>query len=1170
MKNKWNLLLIVAAFAFSLAGCQDAPAVVTSTAVARSTVETAEPLPTAVPLAKSGLFISEILLGVPGGNQEEFIELYNAGAEPVELQGYSLWYRLRDNQDEQPLYTWEDSALIPGQGHYLLVREGHDFGLMPDALFSTALYEGNGGLALRDAGGSAVDQVGWGAEAPAGYVAGSPIMPEISGGSLERLPGGDAGNGLTTGSNDTDFMLTAAPNPQNSGSDPTPLPEQRLAIRLAGPKAVAPLEEFETLIIVENLTGEEAAEVHVSIPVSPDYTVVALPEGAVVENGRFQFTIPQLPAGAVHESRYTLQAPLSYSDTHVSGYYAEAEGGLAAFGMPFLLPVQGGTLPINVTRDLVGNVVTVEGIATMYTGGFFAGSSTKFYVEDETGGIQVYVPGGLGADNVAIGDQVRVVGEIETYRDSLELVPASPADVEIMARAVAEPQPSPITILDNENNDAVLGRLNVIEGTVSRIEEFSYSYEVDLTDGQGQSTLVYIEKDTGVTPEPLDLGKMYRIIGISEFYSGYRQLKPRLQTDIAEIFPPVLLLELEAVNSVTPGDLITYTLTAVNHTTAPLTTVQITAVPPTHATVTEILNDGELADDQIIWTIPELAGDGAETAVQFIAQVEAEAAVAFPAASATADQWPEPAVTQPFLTFVGSGVPIWAIQGPGEASPYVRSTVTTNGVVTAVFPELGGFWLQEMETDDDPATSAGVFVLLEPLPAGLAAGDSVQVTGRVREVSGQTLIQPAEATAVVSRSTGNALPAAVPYNPPADPAEALLYNEALEGMLVTLSGPAVAIAPTTKYGESVLVYQAWGVTELPRTAAAGYTIMVDDGSAVAHADASTLPYTIAKGDVVTALTGPLAFTFDNYKIEPLAVPEIVESERPLPTLPAPAPDEITIATFNVENLFDNKEPNPADPPKPSRAVYQTKLNRLADVIVALGAPTILGLQEVENLGVLEDLAALEQLADFQYQPYLIEGTDERGIDVAYLVRGDLAVVDGVAAYPAPEGLTSRPPLVLTATINLESGPETLVVLNNHFTSLAAGEAATEPRRTAQAAWNVTLVTQILAANPEAQIVVLGDLNSFYQTLPLDTLQNGGLAHAFDSIGPDEALPYTYIFEGKTQSLDHILMTPNLFARLGSVDALHINADFPLPLPDAASPRRVSDHDPLLVRFSFSH
>jgi predicted extracellular nuclease len=161
-------------------------------------------------------------------------------------------------------------------------------------------------------------------------------------------------------------------------------------------------------------------------------------------------------------------------------------------------------------------------------------------------------------------------------------------------------------------------------------------------------------------------------------------------------------------------------------------------------------------------------------------------------------------------------------------------------------------------------------------------------------------------------------------------------------------------------------------------------------------------------------------------------------------------------------------------------------------------------------------------------------------------------------------------LVLTATVQLESGSETLYVLNNHFTSLSAGEAATEPRRTAQAAWNVTLIQQIRAANPDAQIVVLGDLNSFYQTLPLDTLQNAGLAHAFDVLGEDEALPYTYIFAGKTQSLDHILMTRNLFDRVGSVDALHINADFPLPLPDDASPHHVSDHDPLVVRFSFSH
>jgi predicted extracellular nuclease len=527
-------------------------------------------------------------------------------------------------------------------------------------------------------------------------------------------------------------------------------------------------------------------------------------------------------------------------------------------------------------------------------------------------------------------------------------------------------------------------------------------------------------------------------------------------------------------------------------------------------------------------------------------------------------------MTRPFLTFVGSGVPIWAIQGDGETSPYVRSIVTTDGVVTAVFPELGGFWMQEIDTDDDPATSAGIFVLAEPLPDGLAAGDGVQLTGKVREASGQTLIQLSAPDALAILSSGNPLPEPAAYNPPADPAEALAYNESLEGMWVTLDGPAVAIAPTTKYGEYVLVDQDRGVDRVTRPEEVGFLIFVDDGSSAAHEDASTLPYTIARGDVVDGLTGPLAFTFDNYKIEPVAVPEIVRGERPVSALPEPGTDEITIATFNVENFFDNMDPHPSSPPKPGKTAYATKLHKLAEAIVAMGAPTIIGMQEVENIGVLEDLVAQEPLAAYQYRPYLIEGTDARGIDVGYLVRGDQAVVDGVAAYPAPEGLTSRPPLVITVTVNLASGPETITVLNNHFTSMSAGEAATEPRRTAQAAWNVTLVQQLLADDPEAQIVVLGDLNSFYQTPPLDTLQNAGLAHAYDIFGEEEALPYTYIYQGKTQSLDHILMTRNLYGRLGSVDVLHINADYPLPLPDDTSPHRVSDHDPLVVRLSFSH
>ena len=185
------------------------------------------------------------------------------------------------------------------------------------------------------------------------------------------------------------------------------------------------------------------------------------------------------------------------------------------------------------------------------------------------------------------------------------------------------------------------------------------------------------------------------------------------------------------------------------------------------------------------------------------------------------------------------------------------------------------------------------------------------------------------------------------------------------------------------------------------------------------------------------------------------------------------------------------------------------------------------------------------------------------------MRGDVATVDGFSSHPGPDELTSRPPLVLTTTVQLASGPQTITLINNHFLSLSAGEEATEPQRAAQAAWNVTLVEQILADDPLAQVVVLGDLNSFYQTLPLDTLQAGGLRHVFEfALAAGEDLPYTYIFEGKTQALDHILLTEGLFARVTAVTPLHINADYPLADPADTSARHVSDHDPLVVRLSF--
>ncbi|MCA9989249.1 MAG: hypothetical protein KDE59_33315, partial [Anaerolineales bacterium] len=163
-------------------------------------------------------------------------------------------------------------------------------------------------------------------------------------------------------------------------------------------------------------------------------------------------------------------------------------------------------------------------------------------------------------------------------------------------------------------------------------------------------------------------------------------------------------------------------------------------------------------------------------------------------------------------------------------------------------------------------------------------------------------------------------------------------------------------------------------------------------------------------------------------------------------------------------------------------------------------------------------------------------------------------------------VTSRPPLVLELQVTLNGNSLKLFVINNHFSSLAGGEEATEPRRTAQAAWNVSLLQEIQSREPEAMVAIMGDLNSYYDSLPLDTLREAGLVHVFEG-NVDEDRLYSYIYLGESETLDHILVTPGLLALMDDVEAVHINADFPVPISGDPSAQRSSDHDPIVAIFT---
>lgn len=1116
------------------------------------------------------ILISEVLAGVEGNNNLEFIELYNTSpTQAVNLQGWTLWYQLEKEKDERILYRWTATAVVPPQGHFLLGRSGEEFEIAPDVYFDTPLAPSRGGLLLRGPDDARGDSLGWGSD-PQKYGESERAPAMTRGVSLERKPGGDGGNMVDSGNNRRDFILRDQPQPQNAGSRVTPLKEEYLEVSLAAPDVVEPGSEFQYTFEVSNQTGHALRDVEGEIPLPAELEIVETDPSLSLQDHLVVWRADELAPGETRRMHISVRSPWTYISTKTSNYFVKAENWRApVYGGPARTTIAGGSIPVDTARTLIGKEVAVEGIATMYTGGYYAGSgNTKFYVADGTAGVQVWVPKGQNKVDVQIGDRVRVQGEIQLYRGAVELVVHDLNNVEVKEESAVDIplDPLDVSIKKAANDESLAGRLVEVEGKVVRSEEFTYSYELDLASDTAQTLTLYVDKNTDMTTEAVEVGDRYQAQGILEIRDSRLQLYPRLQRDLVKVYPPVLRLTMDAPNTVKPGESFTGKLTAYNHTADPMSDVVISLDLPSNVRLEKVLDGGEVVEgNRLQWEIDDLPGKGAKADVRFELTALGGEYIVLEKANAVAREWKDPAEIAPHYVFGGETIPIWAIQGRGFRSNYILDDVTTAGVVTGVFPELGGFWIQELDSDLDPSTSAGLFINAEGIALDFKRGVRVRVSGTVREQYQQTQIKIDSREDIEILSQTSAAPPPVNLDPPLNNEDSKVYFESLEGMMVQVADPALVVAPTTRYGEFTVVLPEHRMTRLWSAQESGVGITVDDGSYRAHDDRSTLEFVVGVGDKVGGLVGPLAYTFGNYKIEPIRQPRVIDIEQRLPTLPKTAASEFSIATWNVENLFDIQVPHPSDPDMPTVQEYKVDIAKVANTIVSAGLPTVVGLQEVENIGILEDIAAHSSLAEYEYQAVLVEGSDSRGIDVGYLIRGDRAQVLDTEQHVAPQGLTSRPPLAVKVKFPEGEWEGPLYVINNHFTSMSGGVKATEPRRTAQAAWNIKVLDGIREEHPRAHVAVIGDLNSFYQSPPLDTLRDAGLEHVMETL-PDKER-YNYIYEGRSQLLDHILVTDPLMDRLVRVDVLHTNADFPLPVPGDDSPMRKSDHDLVIATFS---
>ncbi len=912
--------------------------------LAGCSVSSSEP-PTLEPPSTYPILISEVMAGKQGNNNYEFIELYNPGDNLIDLQGWSLWYRLATSEDDLLVYSWQTRALIPPHGHYLLVRSGEDLGLPADAFFTQGLNTSGGGLTLRNASDSTEDKLGWGT-APEGFLEGVAAPKLQNDYSLERKPGGEAGNKSDTDNNETDYLLQSSPSPQNIGSAAAPAIDVPFQIELSVPDSLKPGESFPLVLTLRNNATQPISNLGVELPIPSEFSVIESPSAVTLSEGIAAWTISELPPSAEEMIQLTLEVPWTYFTTAFRNYYAHSsDDGTYAFGEPYWISVSTGSIPIGVARSLIGSEVTIEGVATMYTGGYYAGGgNVKFYLEDESGGVQIYVPTGEGSLDVPIGASVQARGVMTLYRGAVELIPGTPEDVEVIAVGNA-PEATPVTLrLAAHDNEDLPGRLVEVEGTASRIEEFSYSYEIDLVDDEGNLLSLYVDKLTEMTTDPLDEGRLYQASGILEVRDGIMQLNPRQQDDLVELFPPLIQISVDAPNTIQPGEIITITTEASNHTSEAVEDLLIWATHNVEgARFVDALNSGEVSGDFVQWIIPELPGNGESTSVSYRVQAQVfDGAVLINGYGAQAPSSVEILVGEPKRIFLGRYVPIWAIQGSGDRSPYKLDSVTTTGTVIGAFPDLGGFWIQNTTPDQDPGTSEGLFISTGELSIPVSLGDRVEIVGKIREVSAQTQLEIFSADDVTVLGSGTALPAAFPLDPPAAEDESSRYYEAREGMLVAVDEPALVVGPTTRFGEYAIVLAKHEIFRVLRGEPNGLLIMVDDGSSEEHLDRSTLPYAVSTGNQITGLEGPLAFTYGQYKIEPNYSPEIISEPFGPGSVPSVEPPKFSLMTWNVENLFDIQYPHPSSPPRPRKAKYELDLTKVANTLLAAGASQRVG------------------------------------------------------------------------------------------------------------------------------------------------------------------------------------------------------------------------------------
>lgn len=551
-----------------------------------------------------------------------------------------------------------------------------------------------------------------------------------------------------------------------------------------------------------------------------------------------------------------------------------------------------------------------------------------------------------------------------------------------------------------------------------------------------------------------------------------------------------------------------------------------------------------------------------------------------------------------------------AVQGTAGTSPLVGQLVTVRGVVTGDFQasnQLKGFFIQQVIPDKDPQTSEGIFVYAPANPTPVKAGDYVQVSGTVEEFKSAaadagSLTQISQLSQVSVCGGGISIKPVVLSLPVTSP-DSL---EAYEGMLVKFTQTLTVndVHSLGRYGEIILapqrLYQPYNnpvSTDAIANAAlnARSKIVLDDG--LSPSNPNPTPYLSASdtsgtrrvGDTVQNVQGILTWAFGAYRIQPTQQATFTPS-NPRPLAPSAPTGTLKAGSLNVLNYFTTLNQRGAN----SAAEFTRQKDKLVTTIAGLNAD-VLGLMEIENNAstTIGDLVtavnAKMGAGTYTYINSGKPGTDQ--IKVAIIYKANKLTPVGIPVVPNDAGFVvdggMRPPVAQRFAASDNNGSFWFVV--NHLKSKGSCPAGSNDvnRDLGQGCWNVARITQattlknwvagLVASSGEADVLMVGDFNSYLNEDPLASLEAGNFESLLRRLPASDR--YSYVFNGETGALDHAFASNQLKSQVSSVTVWHINADEPEVLDYNTefktndryelSPYRSSDHDPVLLGLNLS-